>query len=216
MISVVKAQSGKASREPMFTYSAFITELRPLTERARNLSDRSNRVEDEDFRRWRHEVTDLISRIEARKYRINCQIVYRNFDELGSYTYTPSRGERLAAYKRDLIDTITELETLISHFDKYGDPRAEPAPPPVRGASVPAVPTEPPKLQPPERVTPAWLWQHGTVTLWIQGLGLLGIAFVAGVGVGKSALYAELSTKVDSPAATASSPLSPASSSAKR
>ena len=143
----------------MFTYAAFVDDLCQLTSRARALFDKPDRVEDEDFRRWRHEVTDLISRIESRKYPINSHIVYRNFDEHGSYSHTPSRSERVAAYNRDLTDTITELETLISHFDKYGDPRADPAQPPAPVPMAAAAPGEPPRLQPPERITPAWLWQ---------------------------------------------------------
>ena len=202
----------------MFTYSAFIEELRGLVERARSLFDRPYLGEDEDFRRWRHEVKDLISRIESRKYRINCRVVYRNFDEHGSYTYSPSKAERMSTYNRDLRDTVTELETLVAHFDKYGDPKAEPAPTPalepVRQAA--AAPIEQSRLHPPEKVTPAWLWQHATVTLWLQGFGLLATSFAAGVAIGQSALYAELFAKVGSPAAPASAPSAAASSTTKR
>lgn len=202
----------------MFTYAAFIEELRGLIERAGSLFDRAKRGEDEDFRRWRHEVTDLISRIESRKYRINCNVVYRVFDEHGSYTYSPSKAERLATYNRDLQDTITELETLVTHFDKYGDPKAEP---PAKSAAPPshqalAPPVELSKLLPPEKVTPAWLWQHATVTLWLQGAGLLAASFAIGLAVGQSALFAELYPRVTSPAATASAPSLAASSASKR
>ena len=136
---------------------------------------------------------------------------------VGSYTYSPSKAERLATYNRDLRDTVTELETLVSHFDKYGDPKAEPVakptPEPLQQAVVASLQ---PRLQSPEKVTPAWLWQHATVTLWLQGVGLLAASFAAGIVVGQSALYADLSAKATSPSATASAPSVAASSAIKR
>jgi hypothetical protein len=199
----------------MFTYAAFIDELRGQLERARSLFDRARLGEDEEFRRWRHEVTDLMSRIASRKYRINCHLVSRNFDAPGSYTHSPSKAERMAAYNRDLRDTITELETLVAHFEKYGDPKAEPTSQlaPESSVTVPPPPIEQPKLRPPEKVTPAWLWQYAPVTLWLQGFGLLAASFVAGVAVGQSALYAELSARVSGPNVPASAPSAAAASS---
>lgn len=186
--------------KPMFPYAVFINELRQLAERGQALFDKQNRAE-EDFRRWRYEVADLISRIELQKYRINCRIVYRNIDEHGSYTYAPAPTERLAAFNRDLTDTITEINSLVSHFDKHDAPNVVPSTPPARTLFVDPVGTEPPKPHPPEKITPEWLWRHVTVTLWLQGAVLLAAVFAAGIGLGQSMLYAELSTKIRAPAA---------------
>jgi hypothetical protein len=186
----------------MFTYTAFIEELRPLIQRADSLLDRPEMREDDDFRKWRHEVMDLISRIELRNYSINCQIAYRKFNELGLYSHLPSKTARMVTYNRDIRDTITELQTLVTHFDKYGDSKAELAANPAFETTQQSVEGlfEKPKigLQPPEKVTPAWLWEHAPVTLWLQGLGIVGASFLVGVSLGQSAVFAELRERVSS------------------
>lgn len=113
----------------MLTYNQFIDELRPLIEEGRGLAHLKRMHEDPAFRKWRYEVTDLIDRIEDATYAVNCSIRERRFDERGSYTYNPAQNERLAAYDRDLQDTLVELETIVSRFDKFGEPKgAETAP----------------------------------------------------------------------------------------
>jgi hypothetical protein len=186
----------------MFTYTAFIEELRPLIQQANSLLDRPEMRECDEFRKWRHEVMDLISRIELQKYNINCQIAYRKFNELGSYSHSPSKIARMATYNRDIRDTITELQTLVTRFDKYGDPKAEMAANPAFETTQQSAEGlfEKPKIrhQPPEKVTPAWLWEHAPVTLWLQGLGIVGASFLVGVSLGQSAVFAELRERVTS------------------
>jgi len=109
----------------MVTYSQFVDELRTLVDQARTLRDAREMHENPAFRKWRHEVTDLILLMEDAGYSINCSIVSRDFDERGSYTYDPSSKERIAAFNRDLQDTVTELLTIISRFDKFGDPKSK-------------------------------------------------------------------------------------------
>lgn len=109
----------------MLTYHQFIDELRPLLGQAQELAHLKQLHEDPAFRKWRHEVTDLLERIEQATYSINCSIRERLFDERGSYAYSPTPSERLAAYDRDLQDTIVELGTIISRFEKFGDPKSE-------------------------------------------------------------------------------------------
>lgn len=102
----------------MLKYSQFIGELRALLERGKTLYDLDGRHEDPGFQRWRHEVTDLIKRIEHEGYDTNCHIAERLFDvEYGSYKGNPTPG-RIAAYNLDLQDTLNELEIIIGRFDK--------------------------------------------------------------------------------------------------
>ena len=102
-------------------YKDFIEELRPLYTEARSLFGNEQTHQSHAFRKWRHRVTALISRIEEQGYSVDCNISSRIFD-VPSYG-SVSRAERIAAYDRELQDTLNELESLIEHFDKYGDPR---------------------------------------------------------------------------------------------
>lgn len=122
--------------------------------------------------------------IEEAGYSVYCSIDTRQFDELGGYSYTPSLYERVEAFNRDLEDTITELETVISRFDKFGDPKAPPQ------ADVPAT------LKLPEKVTAAWIWNNAPINLWWKLVGVAALIFVTGIAVGQSSLYAEVLAKL--------------------
>lgn len=104
-------------------YEQFIESLKPLLEEAATLFGFEALHGDPRFRKWRHQVTDLIERIEEQGYSVNSSIVDRQFDEHGSYTYTPSNRERLDAYDRDLQDTIIELQTIVERYNQFGDPK---------------------------------------------------------------------------------------------
>lgn len=169
----------------MLTYKQFIDDLRPLAGEAMALFDSANLHETPRFRKWRHDVTDLIERIEDLSYDVNCSIRTRNFDELGSYTYDPSRRERLAAFNRDLQDTINELTTLIGRFEKYGGPKTVSPPSPSTG-----------ELRWPEKITAAWLFRHAPIGLWLKFAGLLLAVLLAGITIGQSSLYHELMKKL--------------------
>jgi hypothetical protein len=157
----------------MFNYREFVTELRPLIHQGRRLKDLEGLHNDRQFREWRHKVTDLIERVEQLGYDVNSSIREKSFDQHGSYTYDPTRADRLAAYNRDLEDTLTELATIVDHFDKFGDPRAE-----QRSGPSP--------LRVPERITAAWVWKNAAMSVWFWFVGLLLAAFLFGVTVGQS------------------------------
>ena len=77
-----------------------------------------------------------------------------------------------------------------------------------------AAPGHSSKLLPPENITPAWLWQHAPIRLWLKAIGLVLAAFSAGVLVGQSALYREVVRKLSPTSAQLNVPQStPAASS---
>ena len=104
-------------------YTRFIQELRLLQAEAPSLLNDPQTHEAPKFRKWRHDVTTLISAIESRGYSIDCNISSRRFFVA---SYGPvTKSEQIASYNRDLQDTINELSSVINFFDKFGDPRAE-------------------------------------------------------------------------------------------
>lgn len=167
----------------MLTYRDFVEELRPLAAQAMDFLGSLELSGGLEFRKWRHEVSDLIGRIEEVGYSVYCSVDTRQFDELGGYSYTPNLDERVEAFNRDLEDTITELETVISRFDKFGDPKA------------PLQTNAPAPLSMPEKVTAAWIWNNAPITLWWKLAGVAALVFVTGVAIGQSSLYAEVLAK---------------------
>ncbi len=175
----------------MFTYTNFIDELKLLLESARLLRDLPQGREDQKFRRWIHEVKDLLQRIEAQKYRINHNIYTRKFDYFGGYSHNPTPKERMTAYNQDLDDTLVELETIISYAEKYGDPKLSQ---PAKGNAKVEVAPESPQM--PDKITAAWLWHHSPISLWLQAMAVLGAVFMAGIAVGQSSLYSDFTKKL--------------------
>lgn len=101
-------------------YNQFIDALEPLIEEAKNLFDREELDEGQDFRRWRHQVTDLIHRIKDEGYSVDSSMAGRYFDN--TY-YMATKQERLDAYNRDLQDTVDELKTIAARYRQFGEPR---------------------------------------------------------------------------------------------
>lgn|GEM_PF-6571630 len=163
-----------------FDYTAFIDELKSLIERGRKFSDSDRNHNSQGYRAWRHEVLDLIHRVNRLRYDINCGIGGRQFQVM-SYATTSAREQR-QAFDRDLEDTLTELELVVSRFDKYGDPKAKAvaAPEPLNPAATAQAPTQPKSLAVPEKVTFAWLWTHVPLTLVGMLLVSYGIVFTTG------------------------------------
>jgi hypothetical protein len=159
----------------MLTYENFIKDLRPLVVRGQALYDRSSRIKDPDFRRWKFEVTDLINRIQSEKYAVNCSIATRSFASYGG-SYTGSDKHAIVAYNLDLKDTINELEILIERYDKHGAPN----PRTPRSSAAPSN-----ELQPPKPLTPDWLWRHMPISWWAYIVGALVAFFSAGFKLGQ-------------------------------
>jgi len=166
-----------------FDYAAFIDELKPLIERGRKFDDSDRSHSSQTYRAWRLELLDLIHRVNRLRYDINCGVEGRWFQVM-SYATTSAREQR-QAFDRDLEDTLTELELVVSRFDKYGDPRAKSIA--LAGPGNPAVthptPAKSETLVAPEKVTFAWLWAHVPLKLFGMLLVSYGLVFSAGLTV---------------------------------
>lgn len=189
-----KAVAKIAASPRAFDYAAFIHELRPLIQQAQGFPPEATRVDSPLFKRWRHEVTDLINRIQRLRYSINCRVGDRLFT-LAFNGSTPFAEQR-KKFEEDLIDTLAELDVLVKNFDKYGDPKAsakpvvditkQPAPPKVELAiaektqNATDAGAEVAELKWPEKMTAAWLWKH----MPLGGYAVLSGTFLAGVTVG--------------------------------
>lgn len=126
-----------------FDYHAFIAELRGLIARAKVFGEPDRGAETAVFRRWHHEVGDLIDRVNRLRYDINTDFRSRAFRVM-SYGAS-SRREQLEAFNRDLDDTLHELQVVVDRFERYGDPKAKPTAAtaaPVAAAKAPDLPVE--------------------------------------------------------------------------
>ena len=174
----------------MLTYAAFIDELRALVPRGKSLSGAVGFSDSQEFKRWRHETTYLLEAIHGNGYRVRCDIQIRKFNIRATYEAVSDKAKR-HRFETDLTDTLTELEVLISSFDKFGDPNQRKLPETPLASAKPLVP--------PDKVTLAWLWQHAPISLWITVAAAAVAILSAGIGLGQSALFAEVVTKLQPP-----------------
>ena len=155
-------------------YRQFVEALQPFVTEARTLFNKPKLDQDDQFRNWRHRLTDLLKRVSEEGYAVNCDIENRSFGLRAGYGYSPSDSARLAAYNRELQDTVVELETIADHYATLGEPKRR----------LPA-------LKHPEKITLGWVWNNAAPSLWGWFCGLLAAAFMLGVGVARSPLYAQ-------------------------
>ncbi len=158
-----------------FDYSAFISELDRLINVAAAFNQADMHYESESFRKWRHETSDIIHKVERLGYSINCNLVARQF-HIFSYSGTSSR-EQTKKFQRDLTDTINELNYIVDDYKKYGAPlnRLE------RKVENKSNETSSDLSSGwPDKVTLAWLWKHMPAKIWI---GLIA-AFLGAISVG--------------------------------
>jgi hypothetical protein len=183
-----------ASPPRAFDYAAFIDELRPLIQLAQEFPPDATSANSPAFKRWRHEVSDLIHRIQRQRYSVNCQVENRQFMITSYGSSTPTQHRR--QFEEDLVDTLTELDVLVKNFDKYGDPKTsaklvvdstkQPVRRPLEVATTETNPNaqstvpEPLQMKWPQKVTAAWLWKH----MPLSGYAALSGAFLAGVAAG--------------------------------
>lgn len=169
----------------LFDYQAFVTELRGLVEAPTFGSKGPQYTASPVFKEWKHKLIDLILRIEAQGYKINCDVRTRHFNPLVYPTAIApeDRGLRDAEAFFDAINqTLVELRTIIENFDRYGPPPKKP------GHEIPTpAPIEvstqlntSPELAHPPKVTASWLWQHVPAHMWLTAAGLLCAAAAAG------------------------------------
>lgn len=101
-----------------FDYTAFIDELSGLRESFSNPPPNHRCHDSSAFKLWQHRVIDLIDRIEEQGYRINCGIRLRRFRVLAYAPVSPAAQQK--AFDGALAQTMIELDTIISNFEKYG------------------------------------------------------------------------------------------------
>ena len=90
-----------------FDYLAFIDELRVLANAPTNWPEHDMHRDSLTFKRWKHELEDLIERIRKRKYTVNTKLADRYFAPLWA---TASAKDRLQVFLNDLVETTAELD----------------------------------------------------------------------------------------------------------
>lgn len=200
-----------------FDYAAFIEQLMAMVDRARAFTAAERYREDAAFRKWKHEVEDLIARIVRLRYDVNTKLNTRQFQVLGYGSY--SKGDQQKAFNKDLDDTVMELDVVIENYKRHGDPKADKIRPDkglieANAVTAPAAEREP--LKPPEKVTFKWLWEHMSITVGGTLMAAMGIAFTAGITVGNwtsvQGKFATWAEKTASPTfAAPTAPVKPAS-----
>ncbi len=106
----------------MISYEAFIAELRGLVLKGEQLIEVEEFDLNEDFRDWRHEVTELIKRIEQQGWPVSSGIKYRTFGGNIKTYYDKAGEKRKNTFQLHMKDTIRELKTIIDHNEKLGAP----------------------------------------------------------------------------------------------
>lgn len=164
-------------------YQDFIKELGQYLDEAREMLGKGT-GETQEFRIWRHNVTDLIDRIENIGYTINCRVKHRRFNVRDEWAPSPTR--ELQVFNQALQDTIIELETIQRNFNNYGAPVLE-----VEKSDRPQ------ELKWPEKITLYWLFKHSPLSLWVSLIGIIVVTFSFGVALGQSQLFTEIATKYE-------------------
>ncbi|MCU7864191.1 MAG: hypothetical protein KZQ92_09475 [Candidatus Thiodiazotropha sp. (ex Lucinoma borealis)] len=165
-------------------YEEFIRELIILIDQAKEMFNLRKRDSDPQFRAWRHSASDLIQRIKKEGYDVNSAINGRVFDIRMGYWSDPTPKECIAVYNRDLQDTINEFQTIVTRFNAYGEPTR---------ANIDANNTE--NLRLPEKVTYRWIRDFVPIHLWFSAVGVLVAIFSAGVYIGQTSFYKDITTK---------------------
>ena len=84
------------------------------------LSTYGSNHEEQQFKRWRQEVQDLLGRIASQGYNANATtLANRMFRSMSQ------RGDSLPKFRRDMGDTLNEMKIIVQNYEKYGDPKAE-------------------------------------------------------------------------------------------
>lgn len=154
----------------MIRYANFILELKRLTDEAKRLRFSREMHQDPAFRRWRHELETAVSQAGNAGFQLpgEVRVQARSFGGLDGVV---GDDQGFAMYQREIEDTVIELETIISAYYKFGEPKQRMTP-----ASM-AREWEP-------RITLAWLARNAPPTFWIFLASALIAAFAIGVLVG--------------------------------
>jgi hypothetical protein len=159
----------------MLTYPLFIDEIRVLRADIDKLRLEPGLTESVPFRTWRHALSTLIDQMKRNGYpNIRCNVQMRSFHPRVRSTKHP------ANYFQDALhDTVIELDSLISNFEKYGDPN------PLPTAAMPIAEERPISLDaPPVAPTFATLPKPGELTwAWVSTSVPFAYWYLAGAAV---------------------------------
>lgn len=159
----------------MLRYADVISELGRLAAEAKRLRTHSRMHLDPAFRRWRHEVETCLSQALSAGFEVP-GIVRVHTRRFGVSDRIIDDDEQFAMYQREMDDTVIELETIISNYQKFGEPE--------KRNSVDLKPREWPA-----KITLAWLFHNAPLSLWIWLASALLAVFLLGTQVGQSELY---------------------------
>ncbi|MCU7844705.1 MAG: hypothetical protein KZQ93_12775 [Candidatus Thiodiazotropha sp. (ex Monitilora ramsayi)] len=159
-------------------YNDFINEIGRLIEKGETLYDAKDMHNNSEFREWRHHVTACIDAIKKEKYDINCQIQYRSFGRSNGY-FSPGIDALKKLYNRELKDTLNELNTLVDHHKKFGEPARSASEQPIaRANSAHNV-----------NVTMRWLWDNVSWKFWITLCLIMLLIFTMGIRLARSKVF---------------------------
>lgn len=183
-----------------WSYAAYIAALKPLIKEAKAFTVDQRDYESASFRKWRHTVSSLCTRIDRSHVDSTCGIDHRLF-RLNGYGTRNYQQEKLEAFDRDLRDTLFELDHIVEQYVQFGEPAMKntaaakamkPAPQldpiPAMGAGPVAI-SEAGKPAPPEwpkaeKLSVKWIWENIPLSILVS-LGAFCLAtFAAGIAVG--------------------------------
>jgi hypothetical protein len=111
---------GSFERSPM-RYQDFIRELQLLVVKGEEIRSQDVTHEDERFREWRHRAESLVRETKALGYRLPGEFNSDIRAYMAMYSGA-SDIDNLAAFRKELGDSLIQLRFLIDQFQKYGEP----------------------------------------------------------------------------------------------
>jgi hypothetical protein len=156
------------------TYAEFIDEIRRLAAEAEALirDTKSHHYDHESraFRDWRYAVENTVMNATD-NIGFNLPGTFASRNRLYRAAWQGAApNENRAAFGRDMLDTLRELQFFVEQFDKFGVPKALILARPAKAA-----------LDAPEKVTARWLLDNVPIGVWAAGAGILLAAFLVGV-----------------------------------
>jgi hypothetical protein len=177
-------------------YDEFIGELRELIRQGNAMvEDGVASHEHPAFRAWRHTAQSLVANVRAQGYALpgSFKSHERTYRAPWVHAGRVDDGDR---FRRDMNDSLIELEYLVEQFDRYGEPG--PAQSLVKQAGSVAQPrvskqatatTNPHAGISSEKITLAWMRDHIPFSFWVAAIALLATVFAAGFLAGQNDFF---------------------------
>lgn len=162
-------------------YKHFIMELEKLIDSGKTLFDAEKLHEDSEFRMWRKRTTKYIDSMERQGYFIDSDIKSRNFGRPRSNYVGMHIDDCIRDYKRELEDTLNELEIIVDDFHNYGVPKKTHQSLAVNDQGLGS-----------DKIPFGWFRSHGQMPLWIFILIVITFSFTVGIRFARSPLYEKL------------------------